>query len=279
MQDGRLLLLALITTALLLFSSCSPERRLAKSFVRNRGPVSVLLLAPDFSYKYSYKVPDVEKFDSLDAVVQDSLLFFNSALIQHLDDSAVFSNYMSGLSAGLKSYGFSVYSSSMADDFVNSVDEALILNLAQLQFEEFFDSISDEVSFGEEELYNYELFITGLNINSWFELSGINHYDTSTRILYTSQTITDYFDGGFRYFPFSGEVKYSYTLDSLKTSDVYRVLKDIGFQYSGYLYDYLMNDYIQKNLPPGISAEQTYTLNRQAGVVRKNKVQGFIRLN
>jgi len=264
---------------MLLLISCSSERRLANSFVRNREPVAVLLLTPDFSYKYSYKVPVVEKFDSLETAVQDSLLYFNSGLVQYLDDSVVFSNYMSGLSAGLKSSGFSVYTSGMADDFVNSGTEALIFNLAQLQFEEFFDSISDEVSFGEEELYNYELFITALNINSWFELSGVNHYDTATRILYTSQTITDYFDGGFRYFPFSGEVKYSYTLDSLKTSDVYRVIRDIGLQYSGYLYDYLMNDYIQKNLPPGIKAEQTFTYDRQAGVVRKNKGQGFTRLN
>ncbi|KAF0195189.1 MAG: hypothetical protein FD166_3050 [Bacteroidetes bacterium] len=279
MRSGRLLISAFVIPLILLSVSCSPERRLANSYVKKQEPVSVLLLMPDFSFKYAYKVPDVENFDSLGSAVQDSLLFFNSDLVQYLDDSIVISSYLEGLSSGLKNYGFNVFTSGMADGFVNSGTEALIFNLAQLQFEEFFDSISDEVSFGEEELYNYELFITALNINSWFELSGVNHYDTSTRILYTSQTITDYFDGGFRYFPFSGEVKYSYTLDSLKTSDVYRVVKDIGLQYSDYLYDYLMNDYVQKNLPPGTRAEQTYTYDRQAGVVRKNKGQGFIRLN
>lgn len=279
MRSGRLLISAFVIPLILLSVSCSPERRLANFYVKKQEPVSVLLLMPDFSFKYAYKVPDVENFDSLGSAVQDSLLFFNSALVQYLDDSIVISSYLEGLSSGLKNYGFNVFTSGMADGFVNSGTEALIFNLAQLQFEEFFDSISDEVSFGEEELYNYELFITALNINSWFELSGVNHYDTSTRILYTSQTITDYFEGRFRYFPFSGEVKYSYTLDSLKTSDVYRVVKDIGLQYSGYLYDYLMNDYVQKNLPPGTRAEQTYTYDRQAGVVRKNKGQGFTRLN
>ncbi|MFH1120991.1 MAG: hypothetical protein V1775_14330 [Bacteroidota bacterium] len=268
----------LLTMMLLLFA-CSPERRLANMFVKTQHPVAVMFLTPDFSYRYSFKVPDIENFDSLPAAVQDSLLYYNSGLIQYLNDSILITGYLNGMSSGLKALGLNVFPSGAAEQFVNSGSEALIVNLVQLQLEEFYDSISDEASFGEEELYNYDLFITAVNINSWFEVSGFNQNDTATRVLFASQTITDYFEGGFRYFPFTGDVKYSYIIDSLDSDDFYREIRNIGLLYSGYLYDYLMNDYIRKNLPDGAEAAQLYTFDRYSGVVRKNKGQGFTRLN
>lgn len=233
---------------------------------------------PDFSYRYSYKVPDTPGFDSLPATVQDSLLYFNSGLVRYLDDQVLLETYKKSLSDGLRRAGFNVYTQESAEGFFNAGAESMVVNLVQLQFEEFYDSISDEVSFDEEDRYNFELFITALNLNSWFELSKVNRNDTATVVLYASQTITDYFDGGFRYFPFSGEVKYTYTTDSLTTGDVYRTIESLGPVYSGYLYDYLMNDYVQRNLPQGMKAEKVFTYDRQAGVVRKSKKPGFTRL-
>jgi hypothetical protein len=269
----------LILSALLLIISCSPGRRLANGYVKNRRPMAILLLTPDFSYKYSYKIPDINKFDSLPVQVQDSLLFYNSELVQYLDDSIILSNYQKGLSSGLKAYGFNVFNASSAENFVNSDTEALILNLTQLQFEEYYDSISEEVSFGDEELYNYDLYITAVNVNSWFEYSKINKNDTLTKILFATNTLYDYFNGGFRYFPFSGDVKYEYTIDSLTTGEIYTSVKDIGLLYSGFLFDYMMNEYIQENLPAGTNPVQLYTYDRTAGVVKKNKSKGFVRIN
>jgi len=271
MSKGRFLLFIFITILMLQFTSCSPERRLANEFIKNNQPVSILLLAPDFSFKYNYKIPDIADFDSLPVHVQDSLLFYNSRLLQYIDDSTFFSNYLLGMATGLKSSGVNPYFSDSADSFLSTGSEALILNLAQLQFEEYYDSIGDEASFGEVELYSYELFITAVDVSSWFELSMINNHDTSAAVLFTSNTLSDNFNGGFQYLPFSGEVKYNYTIDSLTTGFIYSSAYTLGNIYSGYLYDYLMNVYIQKNLPPDFTPINQYTFDRASGMIRKNK--------
>lgn len=87
-------------------TSCNPERGLANRFVKERQPMAILLLPPEFSFKYNYKIPDIENFDSLPKLTQDSLLFYNSNLLQYISDSLFISAYIKGMSLGLKTLGF-----------------------------------------------------------------------------------------------------------------------------------------------------------------------------
>ena len=192
----KLLVSFLLIAVFLQLFSCNPERQLAKDFIKKREPASILLLPPKFSYKYNFKIPDIDNFDSLSKPVQDSLLFYNSKLLQYIDDTLFIASYIRGLSSGLKSYGFNVFTTGTAGSFVNRGSDGLIVDVAQLVLEEFFDSISDNASFGDEEQYNYELYITALNINSWLEISRVNHQD-SVLVLYASNTMTDRFNGPF----------------------------------------------------------------------------------
>jgi hypothetical protein len=271
--------LFLLSMALILLhlTSCNPGRGLANRFVKERQPMAILLLPPEFSYKYNYKIPDIENFDSLPKLTQDSLLFYNSKLLQYINDSLFISNYINGMSTGLRSFGFNVHTSGSSESFVSRGSEGLIVNIAQIELEEYFDSISDNASFGDEELYNYELYLTALNINSWFELTRVNQQDT-TPVLYASNTLADRFEGGFRYFPFSGEVKYEYTIDSLKVEEIYPSVYAFGNRYAGMLFDFLMNDYISHNLPKDYKPAVYYTYDRITGTVRKNKGQRFTSL-
>jgi len=273
----RFLFLLSLAAVILHLTSCNPERHLANNFIKKREPASILLLSPEFSYKYNYKLPDVDNFDNLSKQAQDSLLFFNSELLQYIDDSLLITNYIRGLSSGLKSLGFNVFTTGTTGSFVNRGSDGLIVNVAQLELEEFLDSISDNASFGDEEHYNYDLYITAVNINSWMELTRVNRQD-SALVLYASNTLTDRFDGGFRYFPFTGEVKYDYTIDSLKVEDIYTSAISIGNLYAGLLFDYLMNDYIRRSMSPGMEPSKYYTWDRFSGTIRKSKGQRFTRL-
>jgi len=270
----RFLFLLSLAAVILHLTSCNPERHLANNFIKKREPASILLLSPEFSYKYNYKLPDVDNFDNLSKQAQDSLLFFNSELLQYIDDSLLITNYIRGLSSGLKSLGFNVFTTGTTGSFVNRGSDGLIVNVAQLELEEFLDSISDNASFGDEEHYNYDLYITAVNINSWMELTRVNRQD-SALVLYASNTLTDRFDGGFRYFPFTGEVKYDYTIDSLKVEDIYTSAISIGNLYAGLLFDYLMNDYIRRSMSPGMEPSKYYTWDRFSGTIRKSKGQRF----
>lgn len=264
---------ALLLIALLFqLSSCSQERRLATAYLKERKPESVLLLSPDFSYKYSYKVPDIPGFDSLPAPVQDSLLFYNSRLLQYVNDSVLLSDYMDALSNGLKHSGFLVFSHESAEKFINSTGSgALILNLAQLELEEYYDSVSGDNANGPEENYLKNIFITAVNYNSWFEVSKINGQDTARRMLYVTNTYTDNFQSGYRYFPLTGEAKFGYSVDSLTVKDVYTGAAYFADLYAGYIFDFLMNEYIRTHMPPGMLVRNLYTYDRFSGMIRKNK--------
>ncbi len=240
--------------------------------------MAILLLPPEFSFKYNYKIPDIENFDSLPKLTQDSLLFYNSNLLQYISDSLFISAYIKGMSLGLKTLGFIVHTSESSESFVSRGSEGLIVNIAQIELEEYFDSISENASFGDEELYNFGLYLTALNINSWFELTRVNQQDT-TPVLYASNTLADRFEGGFRYSPFSGEVKYEYTIDSLRLDEIYPSANFFGNLYAGYLFDFLMNDYISHNLTNGLKPTGYYTYDRITGTVRKNKGPRFTSLN
>lgn len=256
-------------------TSCSTERRLAGDFLKKKEPVAVLLLAPDFIYKSSFKVPDVGNFDSLSVEIQDSLLFFSSDLVQYIDDTVFIKDYLKNLSLGLRRFGYTVYQPAASRDFMRNGSKAIIINLAQLQLEEYYNPINDEVSFSDEEQYTNELFITALNVNSWFELSRLNDTDTVKRMLYSSTTYSDYFDGGFRYLPFTGDVKYLYTIDTLTVDQVYYNVANTGLLYAGYIFDYLMNEYIARNMPKGRSQNIYFTYDRDSGMIRKSKGEGF----
>jgi hypothetical protein len=266
-----------VVLSFIVLLSCSAERKLAVEYVRKREPASALLIAPDFSYRYNFKIPDIENFYELSAEQKDSALFFSSDLLQYINDSTLFAAYLSGLSTGLGNYGFRTYSGESARKFIESGSDGLIINLAQLELEEYLDSISDEGTYSEEENYNYQFYLNAINFNSWFEIARVNKQDT-TLVLYTSNKITDKFQGGYQYFPYTGDVKYYYSIDSITVDDVYNSAYSYSYYYAGLIFDYLMNDYIRTHLPPGVMPVGYYTYDRISGIVRKGFGQRLIRI-
>lgn len=266
-----------VVLSFIVLLSCSAERKLAVEYVKKREPASALLIAPDFSYKYNFKIPDIENFFELSGAQKDSTLFFNSDLLQYIDDSVLFASYLKGLSTGLANYGFRTYSGESARKFIESGSDGLIINLAQLELEEYLDSISDEASYSEEENYNYQFYLNAINFNSWFEIARVNHQDT-TLVLYTSNKITDKFEGGYQYFPFTGDVKYYYSIDSMTVDDVYKSAYSYSYYYAGLIFDYLMNEYVRTHLDAGKQPLGYYTYDRISGIVRKGYGQRMIRI-
>lgn len=277
LKPGFLQYLTLLsaTFAALVLVSCSPERKLAKQFMQNKEPSAVMLLAPDFVYKVSYKLPDSAVLANTPDYLTDSLLLANTDVIRFVNDSAYMSSFVAGFSNALKRIGFKVYSPEQSGEFLTYGQKAVILNIAQAELEEYFDSIGEKAQFGDEDLYSYEFFITSVNLNFWFEMSGMNHNDSVMRVLFSQQVISDRVDGGFRYFPFTGDVKYIYSVDSIDTGDLYFAANKAGELNATYLNDYLMNRYIQNKLPANRSAQKAYTYDWLSGNIRKVKAWGF----
>ena len=259
--------------------SCSPERSLARQFMKSEQPAAILLLAPDYVFKTSYKLPDSLDLNKIPPYLHDSVLLANTQLIQFLKDSIYLAEFTRGIRNELIMLGFQVYDSENTVDFLAIENKALILNLAQAGLEEYYDSVAESAQFDDDEVYKYDFFITSINMNFWFELSGVNHYDSDMRILFSQQTIADWVEGDFRYFPFTGDVKYIYDVDSLKISDIYYFAGKVGQLNASYLHDYLLNKYIQTHLPGNRLPNKAFSYDRLAGVLKNLKNQGFTEID
>ena len=261
--------------ALLLMVSCGPERKLAKQFMKGEKPVAILLLAPDYVFKTSYKLPDSLDLGQISPLLHDSVLMANTRLIKAVNDSMYLGEFIRGIRNELNMLGFQVYDSESAVEFLAMEKKALIVNLAQAGLEEFYDSVAESARFDDDDVYNYDFFITSVNMNFWFELSGLNHYDSVMRVLFSQQTIADWVEGDFRYFQFTGDVKYIYDVDSLQVSDIYYFAGKTGQLNASYLYDYLLNKYIQNHMVAGQLPQKAFTYDRYSGLLKRLKIWGF----
>lgn len=265
--------------ALSVLVSCGPERKLAKQFLKSEQPAAILLLAPDYVFKTSYKLPDSLDLNKIPSYLHDSVLLANSRLIRLVNDSIYLSEFIRGIRNELNMLGLQVYDSQNTVDFLAIGKKALIFNLAQAGLEEFFDSVAESARFDDEGDYNYDFFITSVNMNFWFELSGVNHYDSTLRVLFSQQNIADWVEGDFRYFPLSGDVKYIYNIDSLQVNDIYYFAGKAGQRNASYLQDYLLNKYIQTHMPGGRLPEKAFSYDRYSGLLKKLKRQGFTEID
>lgn len=260
---------------MVLFASCTMERKLAQKFIKEHKPGAIMLIAPDFVYKTSFKIPYIENFDALRQEEKDSIAYFNSDIVQFCNDSTYISNFIEGLNRGFNYFGFPVYEGRNASEFLNHGDEAYIFNIAQIQLEEYFDSISGQTSYDAESANLEPIFVTAINLNNWIEVIKLNHEKSEPRMLFNSQSITDDFNGHFIYYPLTGEFDYTYTIDSLSVEKLYNSARTLGFRHSQWLFDFLLNDYILKNMPEGSVPEKLFTFDFEYRILKRLNWEPF----
>ena len=228
-----------------LFYSCSPEKKLAKSFVGEDMKRYALLLGPEMVFKTSLKT---EVFDTLDVdeMLRDSVLMANSVFLQNLDDVLFIKNFMAGIEKELKVFNFEVYKESQTGDFLEVDSNAYVIYVAQLELEESFFKFKDETQF-QDAYYYHEHTLNSASVYSWFEISEVNR-KRKRNVYFAEDAVVDEVDGEFTLDFFGGQVKYFYEIDSLQTDDLYKYAYDLGRRYAGYTFDLLLNNYIRKNL-------------------------------
>ena len=251
----------LILAGLVSLQSCLPERKVANTFIQSQHMITLLVNPPAIVFKYNHKGEAIERFDSLSQAQQDSALWTQSSYIQFINDSTLLENYMNSFIEELRLLGFNVYLNSSIDSFNAVKPQSYILNVAQIQVDEYYYPLKDEDAFLDT-VYYKEFNLNAVDFSCWFDLSKAGTETSRKALLYATNTAYDTFDGRFFNDPFSGTVRYKYTIDSLKTKDVYDMATYLGKKHAGYLYDFFMNQYIAKHLPEGIKMEDYYHYNR-----------------
>jgi hypothetical protein len=62
----------------------------------------------------------------------------------------------------------------------------------------------------------------------------------------------DALEGRFVHNIFTGEVKFKYDLTPMDMDQIYQLAEILGKKYAGYIFDYILNEYVYRNIGNGI---------------------------
>jgi hypothetical protein len=255
----------LVITAMLLHS-CLPEQKLSRIFTQSRQMISIRVTPPELIYKFSHKGELIEDFELMSQAEKDSALVINSKYIRYLSDSIVLENFMNNFIDELRQLGFNVYLDFPGDSFPLSGPQSYLVNVSQLQFDEYIYTLEDQAEFFDS-VFTKKINLEAMDISAWFDLKKSGIENAKTTVLYATNTATSAFDGRFYADPFSGRIRYKYTMEELKLEELYQVSAKLGKKYAGFLYDFFLNQYLAKNMPPGEELLDYYHFDRDRNMI------------
>jgi hypothetical protein len=227
------------------------EKKLGKEFLAQTPQINIEVYTPVYLYKFSHKGEKIPGFDSLSSPQQDSALYADSRFIRYVDDSIFLDKYVNAFIDELREIGFRVFVDNNLDTILLTQPQAYVVNMSQVQLDEYFETYEDSEPVGDTEFYkSFEL--NAVDASSWFELNKYNVVKPVKTVLYSSFTASDGITGNFIMNNFNMNLKYRYKIDSLNLSDIYELASFSGRRHANYLFDYFMNQYISYHMPEGI---------------------------
>ena len=138
---------------LLILPSCTIEKKLGKEFLTEAPKICIEVYTPQSLFKFSHKGEIIPGFDSLTGPQQDSALYTSSHFIKYVDDSLFLDRYVNSFIDELRNIGFRVFLDSYADTTLRAMPQAYVVNMSQVQLDEYFQPFEDSESIGDTEFY------------------------------------------------------------------------------------------------------------------------------
>jgi hypothetical protein len=245
---------------IILLASCSPERELARDFVKSTKETPVLLLCTDRLLLTNDKLKQISGFDTLDARTQDSLWLVNSRYLDSVSDVKMLTTIYEKIRKELKSYGYKVITPDSSAAIESHKPDLITLNIAQIELSEDRYTYRDEQLFLGDLMYYYDHMLNAVNLNLWFEFT-----DTLTKapkVLFSSFIVNDKLDAAFVMNQMTYNVSYKYKITPFNTEDIYTLANTAAVKSSSYFYNFLMNKYIKENLPSNVQYFKHFSYNR-----------------
>lgn len=231
---------------LLLFpvmASCSMERQLATRFVTEEEDIHVLLLPPQELIKTFLPLHP-------DSLPPDSAVFIDreqAQFVYEIMDTAYVNYFMRSLAYHLERFQVKVYDQENIESFKTLDKHAYVFKLGQMELMEYHDSLF-MTAYADYNWYSIALSRVNVEQNNWFEFSEMKDDEGEMQVLYSSQLTSDYFEGELRRSWSEPNIIYEYTPFRLTEADVYDLAYFSGERNAQYIFDYLMNDYVKRNL-------------------------------
>lgn len=237
-----------VTIALLL-SACSVERQMGRKYIARADSTSFLVLFPAEVFVVNKKNENFDGSFLFSEAQKDTSLFRNSVLLPFLNDEAILTPFKESFVKELSNYGYRVYDTTQMDQFMAVEHHSRVLNVAQIELQEYLTSYEDAVTV-DEQVYTKVIYLNGINIGSWFEISPINEVEKAKiPVLFATHDLTDRWNGYFVQRFLTGEIEYRLEIDSLQPNDVLNFAAYLGRLYAAYTFDYMLNRDIKSKTP------------------------------
>jgi len=232
-----LIVLILFLSLLIFLFSCSPQKKLAKTFIQSKDSINLLLLN---------SVDDVLIAIDTASFMQNNDSSMNFLLPKVNTVTAKNILYMV-MYDELKKYNIHLSNESDMSKFLSTNNHGRIFNMVQIQLEESAILYTDSREY-DSKVYEKDYNLRNIGLNTWFETSQIN--DTSENIsivLYSSLEDNDKVDGSFKIDFFTSEVEYNFYKQELAKEKIYDLAYLSGSKNASYIFDFFLNEYIHKN--------------------------------
>ena len=261
------LLTVLLTTA------CSPERKLAHTYLKQYKGNGIMIVPLFELYKDNLTI-NYDTNQKYSDEQFDSIAWAQSCYMQYISDSVFLTNFTNSLINELNTIGFDVYVDGSSDLFLALPDPKWMVQIAQLQLNEKYSNDSRQAfSLTNGESYYKDFRVNQVSLDSWFEVSRTN--TENKQVLYLNGYIQDNLKVGIDFDVIEGRAGLLANRDSITIDDVYRMADESGQKHAELLFDYFLNDYIRENLPPGIINRQYFHYDQASKSLKRGLKERF----
>jgi len=240
-------LFGLMLSAML--GGCSAQKKLAKQYVQQSSDWGVLVLMPEHIFKFNERYDRDEKgMSQLSEFEKNQELLSQTLLMNTLNDSLVRVIFENAYFNTLRNYNVKIYTEPDFQVFYERDSLSWIVNVAQIELQEFIENYEDEDMFYGMS-YMKVVPLNAVNLAVWVEISQLNQSNQEAKVYFTDQNLFDQLESEFVYDFFTSQVNYYYSIDSLKTQDIYDFASFMGRLSASYTYDQLLNNKLQYKLP------------------------------
>lgn len=211
----------LVFIAVVMFSSCGAEFKLANSFTVQSQSTRVAVYFPESAQVTLVQDNDGSYTKVLDSIDQDQFL------------DIMYAAYADGL----RNYDLDVYIPENQDEIeVDSTHWLVVLSNMEIQglysdYVDYLYDLSDD--------YEYTFSLNTVNVASWFDINDGEWHPT----LFDECNLMDDFKSFVTRDREHG-VQYHYNITPLKAVDVYNYAVYLGKRYAEFTYDYMLNHYV-----------------------------------
>ena len=258
---------------ILLLAGCSPERNLARQYVKTHTGSGIMIIPSFELYKDNNTIGyDTAAKFSPDQL--DSIAWAQSVFIKNVSDSVYLTLFTNSLISELTKEGFDVYVDASSDVFLSMPDPKWVVQIAQLELnEDHFYNYYEMYSVETGEPYYDSVRVNEVSLSSW---TGVNLANSGTKqVLYLEGYIKDKIKFGVDFSLMDGSLGTYQHIDSIQMDDVYKMAEESGQKHAALLFDYFMNDYIRANLPSGIVNRQYFRYDLKSNTLKRGLKERF----